>query len=731
MDPKERLALGVLLAAAAIILGVRTLPGESFLEAADRWPYDLAQKFLLPEPPNPDEVTVIVIDDESLVRLSERWPMSRGTWARFFRKAHTYGAKVVGVDAWFETPAPKAEVELARDVVDKIEDSGFEEEAEGEALVDFLEELAVERDGDRQMSEAIAKAGVIILGAACQDLDRNALVKGRPEYMRVLDHVPDDVGWALTCPALATSLPVFTMSSAGQAGLTVPIDGDGLARRYAYISRAFNDPLPSLALASARLAHPEQAEELVARAAAFDRGTPRLLYRHSAEFRHVRFSDVLEAPDDSKPLKEGLGGRIVLIGVSAQGTQDYISTPVDHDTPGVHVHANAVVDLLADRVLRMEGYPAVGGAIGGFLLLLALALVLWKTDKGGLIIGGTAGATLLWYVAYVAALRAGWVIPFVPVVAMFIGWATVRLVFQFLRAAGDRQRAKAIREAFTHYLAPAVVEALIEDPDKLKLGGERREITAFFSDVAGFTSISEAMDPADLVQLLNECLGAMTEIVIEEGGIVDKYIGDAIVAMFGAPMEQPDHAVRACRAALRCQRILEELRPKWESEGKPDVRVRIGVNTGTALVGNMGSEARFDYTMLGDTVNLAARLEGANKQYGTYIMAGQETVKRIPFGIFFRELDAIRVKGKKVGIQVYEVVEESELVPVHLQTVAERYKLATQAWREQRWQDARELFGALAAEGDPPSEVFLGRVDAYEADPPGDDWDGVFTMTTK
>ena len=731
MDPRERLAVGVLLAAAAVLLGMRTLPGESFLEHVDRVPYDLSVRWLVPPPADAGEVTVIVVDDESLVRLGERWPMSRGQWAKFIRKVAGFSPAVVGIDAWFETPAPKAEVELAREIADRIEDAGLDEEAEGEALIDHLEDLAVKRDGDRQLSEAIAAAGVMVLGVACQDLDRNAMRKGKPEYFRPLEGVPDDVGWQLSCPALATSLPQFTMAARAQAGLSVPIDGDGLARRYAYVFRGLGAPLPALALACAQTAHPERAEALLAQAVGKDRGVPRLLYRRSARFRHVRFSDVVEAAADSQPLKEALGGRIVLVGVSAKGTEDYVSTPVDDDTPGVHVHANAAVDLLEGGTLSAEGTPARAGAGAGFLLLLLLAAALRRTDRAALVIYGAVGAAALWGAVFVVALRMGWVVPLMPVVASIAAWAGVRLVFQYLRAAAERHRAKAIRDAFSHYLAPAVVAALIEDPERLRLGGDRREITAFFSDVAGFTSISEALDPADLVQLLNECLGSMTEIILEEGGIIDKYIGDAIVAMFGAPLEQPDHAVRACRAAVRCQRVLAELRPKWLAEGKPEVLVRIGVNTGTALVGNMGSEQRFDYTMLGDTVNLAARLEGANKQYGTCIMAGEETVRRVPAGIVFRELDSIRVKGKTIGIQVFEVVEEVELAPPGAVERAAAYREALVSWRAQRWQEARERFSALAEKGDAPSAVFMGRVDAYEQDPPGEGWDGVFTMTTK
>ena len=246
-----------------------------------------------------------------------------------------------------------------------------------------------------------------------------------------------------------------------------------------------------------------------------------------------------------------------------------------------------------------------------------------------------------------------------------------------------------------------------------------------------FTGLSQALEPGELVALLNACQGEMTDLHLEEGGTVDKYIGDAIVAMFGAPLEQPDHAAAACRAAWRCQQMLAARRPEWEARGWPAVHVRIGLNSGPALVGNMGSDKRFDYTMLGDTVNLAARLEGTNAVYRTWIMVGEETAAQVVGDIVLRELDRVRVKGKLKPVRVFEVLAPSEHATSDQRALAARSGVALEAWRDQQWEEARTILTPLAEAGDGWAQVFLERVAAFEANPPPEDWDGVFVMTTK
>ncbi|MEN9797138.1 MAG: hypothetical protein RL653_834, partial [Pseudomonadota bacterium] len=246
-----------------------------------------------------------------------------------------------------------------------------------------------------------------------------------------------------------------------------------------------------------------------------------------------------------------------------------------------------------------------------------------------------------------------------------------------------------------------------------------------------FTTVSEQLDPAELVSVLNGYLGPMTEIILEEGGTIDKYIGDAIVAMWGAPLDQPDHAQRACRAAVRCQLKLEEIRRACAAKGLPELHVRIGLNSGEALVGNLGSESRFDYTMIGDTVNLAARLEGANSVYGTRILCGERTLELARGAVELRELDLLQVKGKTRGVRVAEVAALSGALEGPTADRFARFAEALAALRAREFERAKSSFEVLAAEGDAPSAVMAERCAEWLAQPPPPTWDGSYKLTTK
>jgi adenylate cyclase len=290
-----------------------------------------------------------------------------------------------------------------------------------------------------------------------------------------------------------------------------------------------------------------------------------------------------------------------------------------------------------------------------------------------------------------------------------------------------------LRRAFEFYLHPEIVKELVRRPEMLKLGGVRREITVFFSDLAGFTSFSEHLDPETLVAVLNRYLSEMSDIIMEEGGTLDKYVGDAIMAFWGAPLEHPDHALRACKAAVLCQKKLDEMRPVFQSMGVAELQARIGINTGPAVVGNMGSEARFNYTAMGDTVNLASRLEGVNKMYGTRILISDATFLPAGGGIEARELDNLRVKGKKLPVKVYELLGMKGEIPDSKRRVLEAYGKALDCyWKRKFEESAAVLNQILGSEpADTPSRVMLERCLKNIAYPPPDDWDGAFTLDTK
>jgi adenylate cyclase len=274
----------------------------------------------------------------------------------------------------------------------------------------------------------------------------------------------------------------------------------------------------------------------------------------------------------------------------------------------------------------------------------------------------------------------------------------------------------------------------VAHPERLRLGGERKEVTVFFSDIENFTQIAEKIQPENLVTILNDYLSEMTAIIITNNGTLDKYEGDAIVAFWGAPLPQDDHAIRACRAAVQMQRKLEEIRPLWEREGKPPLRIRIGMSTGEVVVGNMGGANRFDYTVIGDTVNLGSRLEGANKQYKTRIMISGSTYKYAKDFIHARELDLLVVAGKTEPIRVYELVGLTEEKLSHNQEQFLRmYSKGLMHYRQREWQTAIGAFERALDlyPDDYPCQLYVERSDLYRSTPPPDDWNGVFILRTK
>jgi len=304
---------------------------------------------------------------------------------------------------------------------------------------------------------------------------------------------------------------------------------------------------------------------------------------------------------------------------------------------------------------------------------------------------------------------------------------------------------------FGTYLSPQLVNEMVESGEEPHLGGEDAEITAFFSDVQSFSSFSELLQPAQLVYLMNEYLTAMTDILMEEGAYVDKYIGAAIVAMFNAPVHLQNHALRGCVAAARIQKRQLQLRQKWAAEGDrwPEIvcrmQTRVGLNTGSATVGNMGSESRFNYTMMGDTVNLAARCESGAKTAGVYTLVTAETMqaaREAGDAVLFRFVDKWKVKGRSEAADMYEVVGLQAELPDSARTCVRLYENGLQAYFAQKWDEARALFerasqlepnqpGVTPGVTTNPSCVLMERCEAYKAAPPGADWDGVYEMKTK
>jgi adenylate cyclase len=428
--------------------------------------------------------------------------------------------------------------------------------------------------------------------------------------------------------------------------------------------------------------------------------------------------------------------KIVLVGTVIPEHQDDHPTPFSAAggaaaelTPGVEIHAQAVATLLSGRFLRVP--PRWVQYLWTFLL--GLVVVASAPRVRGL--WGIGAALLLVFVALWASwaqfsANGVWLWAATPILGIGLSYAGSAAALYVLA----EQRAKQIRGMFSQYVDASIVDELIKHPELLALGGEERVISVMFSDVEGFSSISEQLTPTELVELLNEYLTAMTDIVIEHGGIIDKYQGDCIMAEFGTPIPQPDHPSRACRAALDMIAELGALREKWAAEGKPQLHARVGINTGRVLVGNLGSRHVTDYTVMGDHVNLASRLESANKPYGTRVMVSEFTWDEVKDEVYGRELDRIRVKGRDKPVSVYELMgRRADGVPAESARLIEDFARAMDLYRRACFPEALAALRALAARhpDDGPTALFIARCEEYIAHPPPAGWDGVYTMTTK
>jgi len=344
----------------------------------------------------------------------------------------------------------------------------------------------------------------------------------------------------------------------------------------------------------------------------------------------------------------------------------------------------------------------------------------------------TAGVLFFGHIFFCQYLfaRQGWILnivyPLVVIISIYISITVYKYLVE------SRQK-RFIRNAFSTYLAPTVVQQLIESPDNLELGGEEREITAFFSDVQGFTSISERLTPRELVDLLNEFLTEMTDIILKREGTVDKFEGDAIIAFFGAPNALDNQAETACLTCVDMQNRLVELREKWRQEGRPELMMRIGLCTGSAVVGNMGSRNRMDYTMMGDTVNTAARLEGVNKIYGIYTLVCETTFKKASQRVWGREIDSINVVGKAEPVTVYQILGHSDDIDASVLEMTRLYEEGLGMYRQRQWDAAIAIFEKALKlfPDDGPSRSMIERCSSYKTEPPPQEWNGSYTMKTK
>jgi len=425
---------------------------------------------------------------------------------------------------------------------------------------------------------------------------------------------------------------------------------------------------------------------------------------------------------------EELKNRIIIIGLTATGTSDIASIPLHNEYPGVGTYHNTINTIMQGVFIKHPGKTLT------FIIIITFAVftgfIVQKLSSRKSLATALLGFVFINLLAYyLFAVHSIWL----EQVGINLALLLPSISIISIKLVSEENQKKFIKGAFSRYIAPDVIEQIMLNPESLELGGENRRITIFFSDVAGFSTISEKLSPPELVALLNEYLSEMTDIIISHGGTIDKYEGDAIMAFYGAPHPYIDHELRACKAAIDMKKKLREMQEKWKNVGQHQLFVRMGMNTGLAVVGNMGSKMRMDYTAMGDSVNLASRLEGANKMYSTTAMISENTYHNAKNSIDVRMLDTIRVVGKTEPIVIYELLGMKGTLPQKVYDAVELYNKGMAMFAEHQWKKAMKFFNDTLEilPDDGPSKTYVSRCDEFIKKPPSKKWDGVYSLTSK
>jgi len=665
--------------------------------------------------PTTGQVIIATVDEKSLSEIG-RWPWSRSMTAKLVDSLKEYGAKAVGFDIVFAEPeqsaCPSADAILAKSV----------KSAKNVSLGYFFHTSM--KDVEFLTEEYINASGSLI-GGSMYSMVREKGHEG--DYNLITAYAP------------VPSIKAIAESGENCGYFNAFPDPDGVIRWSPLVIK-FQDnfyySLP-IALLMQYLDYPmivlNLAEFGVDGVMLGDLRIPtdeigRLLINYlgpAKTFPHYSISDIIAGRLSPELIK----GKIVIVGATATGIYDLRVTPFSPVYPGVELHATVVENILQGNFLEQSAWTTFIDICGiiFFGMIIGIAIPRLKALQGILLVmvllgGFVAGNTLIF------AKYNTWLNMVYPVLTMM----TIYLVITVYRYFTEEREKKKIRGAFQYYLTASVINELLKDPTKLKLGGDKKDLTVMFSDIRGFTTISEKLTPEELVHLLNEYLTAMTDIVFKYEGLLDKYIGDAIMAVFGAPVDQPDHAMRSCRTALEMMATLKGLQQKWAAEGRPFVDIGVGINSGDMVVGNMGSNMRFDYTVMGDNVNLSSRLEGINKEYGTHIVISEFTYEVVKEEVFCRELDAVRVKGKKLPVKIYELICERKDAAEHEEYIG-RFHAGLAHYKAAHWDEGIAAFKSVLEirPDDPPAKLYIQRCQDLKENPPEGEWDGVFTMTRK
>lgn len=666
------------------------------------------------------DVIIVEISEESFKSLPEKWPWPRSYYAHLIRNLKAAGARSVGIDL-------------------------------------ILGKSTFGEKDDEELRSAIRETGSVVLaGKAPQRESEYEIITAHEDFGNMFFHVDSSLGAVNVLSDADGVLRRYRPMWGTNTSLLIP------AFAFAVLDRYY--ALPALSIVEN---YSDHFNFIHAEIPKYDATTFLInFYGPPQTFRRVNFADVIDdealttteeaqtgaelnlfSDPDIGYLHNGMfKDKIILVGSMAPEEHDLFPVsfargqrPGDNLMYGVEIHANVIESVLRNDFLRKQS------ASTEILLIFILTIVTFLVTSA-FKSSRTKHAFLVELNGFLFAMAEVFVIGFAalllfnkynylmtaisPILAVLAGYVS-STVYHFVV---ERKQRMLIKTMFSTYVNPSVVEELITNPDKLKLGGERRELSVLFSDIEGFTTISEQLESQELVSLLNEYLSAMTEIVLRNDGTLDKFEGDAVVAFWGAPIPQEDHALRACRCALQMQEALIEIREAWQAQNKPRINVRIGINTGEMVVGNMGGARKFDYTVIGDSVNLASRLEGANKQYHTGILVSERTYEFVKDQIRGRELDLIAVKGRSAPLRIFELLRLNK--GTDEQSMVEFLSLygdGLRLYRERRWDDARAAFEqALRCKPDDyPSRLYIERATHYAMNPPPAAWDGVFVMQIK
>lgn len=576
-----------------------------------------------------EDVVIVTIDDKSLKELG-RWPWPRSIIAKLIDSLTASDIKVIGFD------------------------------------IVFAEKSQDDKE-DAILAKAIAESGRVILGYYFSFGQEASGKDGRELSGFYGVKTLENGGNFIRAEGVDGNIESIAAGAAGFGYFNIMPDADGGVRWDPLVIKYGDRYYPPLAIQALRhyLGNPALSLTLV------DYGVARLrlgdilipvdeqgrmivnYYGGGKTFPHYSISDII----NGRIPKEKLKGKIALVGATAIGIYDMRVTPFEGTYPGVEIHATVIDNILHGRFIERPQWLAIFDILAIIAMGIMLGLVVPRLSALlGLLFAAGSLAAYLFLNLYIFSAKGLWINNVYP--ALTVGLAYTGIVLY--RYIIEEREKKWIKGAFQYYVTASVMEEIMKKPDMLKLGGEEKELTVLFSDIRGFTTISEKLSPEKMVALLNEYLTAMTDIVFEHKGYLDKYIGDAIMVVYGAPLPQADHSLEACLTALDMMAELKKLQQKWESEGLPIIDIGIGINTGQMVIGNMGSKRRFNYTVMGDSVNLASRLEGLNKNYSSHIIISEKVYNNVSNTLICRELGTVTVKGKTEPSKIYELIGRKE-----------------------------------------------------------------------